>query len=64
MKTPKIRNIVRISFIFFMLFILMSCAPLQILPGLCYKDKTGTYLCPEEDDYKVLLKIETKINTS
>ena len=22
-----------------------SCAPLEPLPGLCYTDKTGTYLC-------------------
>ena len=24
----------------------MACQPLQIIPGLCYTDKTGTYLCP------------------
>lgn len=39
---------IRIIFVFFLLFILMSCTPLQILPGLCYTDKDGTFLCPEE----------------
>ncbi|SVC92072.1 uncharacterized protein METZ01_LOCUS344926, partial [marine metagenome] len=55
--------VLQLSIIFILMFVLMSCAPLQILPGLCYKDKTGTYLCPEEEDYRVLLKIETKVNT-
>ena len=27
------------------LLILIGCQPLHILPGLCYTDKTGTYLC-------------------
>ena len=39
---------IRIIFVFFLLYILMSCAPLQILPGLCYTDKTGTYVCIDE----------------
>ena len=26
----------------------MSCAPFEVLPGLCYSDKTGTYVCIEE----------------
>ena len=36
------------------IFLATSCQPLQILPGLCYTDKTGTYLCPKEcnDDDK------------
>ena len=24
---------------------LTSCSPLEILPGLCYNDKDGTYIC-------------------
>ena len=28
--------------------LLSSCAALEVLPGLCYTDKTGTYICPEE----------------
>ncbi len=33
----------------------ISCAvPLEILPNLCYTDKTGTYICPSscEEDLK------------
>jgi len=59
----RVFKVLQLSIIFILMFVLMSCAPLQILPGLCYKDKTGTYLCPEEEDYRVLLKIETKVNT-
>ena len=33
--------------IFLLLF--GGCAPLEPLPGLCYTDKTGTYLCPKEE---------------
>ena len=25
--------------------VLLGCQPLQIIPGLCYTDKKGTYLC-------------------
>ena len=37
------------------LFLLLfgGCAPLEPLPGLCYTDKTGTYLCPKEEALKV-----------
>ena len=27
-------------------FTFYSCSALEILPGLCYTDKEGTYLCP------------------
>ena len=30
-------------------FIISGCATEIILPGLCYTDKTGTYLCPKEE---------------
>ena len=33
-----------------LIFLLAACAPLEILPGLCYTDKNGTYLCPEVID--------------
>ena len=29
-------------------FLLFSCSVHQPLPGLCYTDKTGTYICPED----------------
>ncbi len=25
-----------------------SCSSIEILPGLCYNDRDGTHLCPEE----------------
>ena len=30
------------------LLLLQGCSIHNPLPGLCYTDKTGTYLCPEE----------------
>jgi hypothetical protein len=38
--------------LFFVALFLSSCGVHEPLPGLCYTDKTGTYLCPhscEED---------------
>ncbi len=32
-----------------LLFGLPGCSAFEVLPGLCYTDKTGTYLCPEEE---------------
>ena len=29
--------------------LLSSCSNIEILDGLCYNDKDGTYLCPEKD---------------
>jgi|ETNmetMinimDraft_9_1059917.scaffolds.fasta_scaffold24912_4 hypothetical protein len=26
-----------------------SCASIEIIPGLCYNDRDGTYLCPEPE---------------
>ena len=31
------------------LLFLVSCSHKEILPGLCYNDRHGTYMCPEED---------------
>ena len=36
--------------LFLMLF--AGCAPFEPIPGLCYTDKTGTYLCLEEETLK------------
>ena len=35
-----------------LLFLLLftGCAPFEPIPGLCYTDKTGTYICPREED--------------
>lgn len=30
--------------------IIVGCAVYEPLPGLCYTDKTGTYLCPEKSN--------------
>ena len=29
-------------------FLLFSCSVYEPLPGLCYTDRTGTYVCPVE----------------
>ena len=34
-----------LSISFSAILLLVSCTVLQPLPGLCYTDKTGTYLC-------------------
>ena len=31
------------------LLLVVGCAPFEPIPGLCYTDKTGTYLCMEEE---------------
>ena len=31
-------------------FMITGCAAEIILPGLCYTDKAGTYLCPKEEN--------------
>ena len=33
----------------FLISLLVSCSVLNPLPGLCYTDKTGTYLCDENN---------------
>ncbi len=32
--------------LFFTILFMTACAVYEPLPGLCYTDKTGTYLCP------------------
>ena len=42
--------------------VLLGCQPLQIIHGLCYTDKTGTYLCPPptSQQHEVLTSHEPK----
>ena len=50
--------------IFLLLF--SSCAPLEPLPGLCYTDKKGTYLCPapaNSQQHEVPTSYEPKIQS-
>ena len=35
-----------------LLLFLQTCSALEVLPGLCYTDKEGTYLCEEENESK------------
>lgn len=30
--------------------VMFSCSSVELIPGLCYNDKDGTYLCPSECD--------------
>ena len=32
------------------LLLVVGCAPFEPIPGLCYTDKTGTYLCMEKEE--------------
>lgn len=48
-------KILTIYFIIIMFFISVSfsgCSTIEILDGLCYNDKDGTYLCPEDTNYE------------
>tara|TARA_B100001105_G_C22373628_1_gene436218 strand:- start:1355 stop:1513 length:159 start_codon:yes stop_codon:yes gene_type:complete len=46
--------------IVFTIIFMTACAVYQPIPGLCYTDKTGTYLCPEEVETKRLLMIRVR----
>jgi len=48
------------SILILLMFGLPGCAVYEPIPGLCYTDKTGTYLCPEEAETKSLLMIRVK----
>ena len=51
--------------IFLLLF--SSCAPLEPLPGLCYTDKKGTYLChapANSQQHEVPTSYEPEIETT
>ena len=32
-----------------LVILVSSCSTVEILDGLCYNNKEGTYLCPEEE---------------
>ena len=38
------------TLLFMTLLIPMGCSHVEVLPGLCYTDKTGTFLCPEPEE--------------
>ena len=42
--------------LFLVMFGLPSCAPFEPLPGLCYTDKTGTYLCMDSEEHEEYLE--------
>ena len=41
-----------------LLVLLQGCSALEVLPGLCYTDKEGTYLCPCDKDHRLNCVIE------
>ena len=48
LKTIPFCKIMLYSIAFYVGFTIASgCSALEVLPGLCYTDKDGTYLCPE-----------------
>jgi len=38
------------------MFGLPSCAPFEPIPGLCYTDKTGTYICMDSEEHKEVIE--------
>ena len=44
-----------------LLLFLFSCSALEILPGLCYTDKDGTYLCPCTPENQLNCRIEDAV---
>ena len=38
------------TLLFMMLLIPMGCSHVELIEGLCYNDRDGTYLCPEEPE--------------
>ena len=43
---------------------LTSCSSIEILPGLCYNDRDGTHLCPEESPLDKEPQKKTQLNCS
>ena len=41
---------IRMKKLILLLLFLQSCSVMHPLPGLCYTDKSGTYLCDEENN--------------
>ena len=44
-----------------LVLILQGCSTLEILPGLCYNDKDGTYLCPCTPENQLNCRIEDAV---
>ena len=44
-----------------LLLFLFSCSALEVLPGLCYTDKDGTYLCPCTPENQLNCRIEDAV---
>ena len=44
-----------------LLLFLFSCSALEVLPGLCYTDEEGTYLCPCDKDHRLNCYIEDAV---
>ena len=44
-----------------LLLFLFSCSALEVLPGLCYTDEEGTYLCPCDKDHRLNCRIEDAV---
>ena len=42
--------------------VIIGCAVYEPLPGLCYTDKTGTYLCPKENPLKSIPDYDRNFN--
>ena len=45
-----------------LLLLLQGCTMFEPLPGLCYTDKEGTYVCPCDKDHPLACEIEDVID--
>lgn len=46
----KVYNtIIFASLLVVVVLLLASCSTIEVLPGLCYNDRDGTYLCPVKE---------------
>ena len=43
------------------LLLLQGCSALEVLPGLCYTDKDGTYVCPCDKDHPLNCEIKDAV---
>ena len=64
MCTSSIVYIVGVGCLGLIMFGLPGCQPFEPLPGLCYTDKTGTYICDpiEEADPIYIDPIPKELN--
>ena len=51
--TIKIIQRIIIPSAFILTILMTACAVHKPIPGLCYTDKTGTYLCDEQDQKEI-----------